>query len=97
MELHGIIKSIGMVEQITPTFSKVEVDIDTSTFEQGTGKKYENYAKVQFINERINLLGGYTTGERVKIGYKIKGQYSTTAEGKTFFNQNLNAFKIERI
>lgn len=47
MEIHGIIKSIGMVERITETFSKVEVDIDTSTFAQGSCKKYENYARVQ--------------------------------------------------
>lgn len=97
MELHGIIKSIGMVERITETFSKVEVDIDTSTFAQGSGKKYENYARVQFVNERINLLAGFTTGERVKIGFKVSGNYYTNAEGKTFFAQNLNGTKIERL
>lgn len=97
MELYGIIKSIGMVERITETFTKVEVYLDTSTIAQGSGKRYENYARVQFVNEKINLLADFTTGERVKIGFNIKGSYYTNVEGKTFFNQNLNAYKIERL
>lgn len=97
MELHGIIRSIGEVQQKTADFSIVEVDLDISTYQQGTGKKYENYARIQFTNERINLLAGFTTGERVKVRYNIKGNYYTNAEGKTFFSQNLNASKIEKI
>lgn len=97
MELHGIIRSIGEVQQKTADFSIMEVDLDISTYQQGTGRKYENYARVQFTNERINLLAGYTTGERVKIAYRIKGQYYTNVNGDTFFAQNLNATKIERL
>lgn len=97
MELHGIIRSIGGIQQKTADFSIVEVDLDISTYQQGTGKKYENYARVQFTNERMNLLAGFTIGERVKIAYRIKGQYYTNMNGDTFFAQNLNGTKIERL
>lgn len=97
MELHGIIKSVGEVQQKTADFSIVEVDLDISTYQQDTGKKFENYARVQFMNEKINLLMNFSIGDRVKVRYNIKGNYYTNAEGKPFFAQNLNATKIERI
>lgn len=97
MELHGMLRSIGRVERITESFTKVDVILDTSTYEQGTGKKYENYAKLQFINDHINKLSEFREGDRVKIGFRISGKESTTSEGKAFFSQNLNAFKIEKI
>lgn len=97
MELHGMIKSISAVEQLTGTFSKVDVILDTSTYEQGTGKKYENAAKFQFCNANINKLADFKEGERVKISFNIYGKEVTTTDGKTFFNQNLNAYKIEKL
>lgn len=97
MELHGMIKTIGKIERITESFSKVEVILDISTYEQGTGKKFENYAKLQFCNANIDKLVGFQVGERVKISFGIYGKEAKTAEGKTFFNQNLNAFKIEKL
>lgn len=97
MEIHGIIRSIGEVQQKTADFSIVEVDLDISTYQQGSCKKYENYARVQFTNERVNLLTGFMTGERVKVRYNIKGNYYTNVNGDAFFAQNLNATKIERL
>lgn len=97
MEIHGIIRSIGEVQQKTADFSIVEVDLDISTYQQGTGKKFENYARVQFTNERIGLLKDFSIGERARIKYNIKGNYYTNVNGDTFFAQNLNATKIERL
>lgn len=97
MELYGMIKSIGVVERLTETFSKVDVMLDTSTYEQGTGRKFENYAKVQFINANIDKLADFREGERVKVSFGIYGKETTTSEGKTYFNQNLNGYKIEKI
>lgn len=97
MEIHGIIRSIGEEQQKTADFSIVEVDLDISTYQQGTGKKFENYARVQFTNERISLLANFTTGERVKVRYNVKGNYYTNVNGDTFFAQNLNGTKIERL
>ena len=97
MVIYGAIKSIGTMEQITENFSKVEVILDTSTYEQGTGKKYENAAKVQFTNENINKLAEFKTGDRVKVSFSIYGKEGVSKDGKPYFIQNLNAFKIEKI
>lgn len=97
MELHGMIKTIGEKEQITENFSKMEVLLDTSTYEQGTGKKFENYAKVQFCNAHTEKLTTFKVGDRVKIEFGIYGKEAQTRDGKTFFSQNLNAYKIEKI
>lgn len=97
MEINGIIRSISEIELISETFSKVELILDTSTYEQGTAKKQENAAKLQFCNAHINKLQGFTTGERVRVYFTIYGKEITTQDGRVFFNQNLNAYKIERI
>lgn len=97
MEINGIIRSISEIELISETFSKVELILDTSTYEQGTAKKQENAAKVQFCNAHIGKLQGFTTGERVRVYFTIYGKEITTQDGRIFFNQNLNAHRIERI
>ena len=97
MIIYGAIKSIGTVEQITESFSKVEVMLDTSTYEQGTGKKYENAAKVQFTNDSIQKLADFKPGDRVKVSFSIYGKDGVSKDGKPYFIQNLNAFKIEKI
>ena len=97
MIIYGAIKSIGTVEQITESFSKVEVMLDTSTYEQGTGKKYENAAKVQFTNDNIQKLADFKPGHRVKVSFSIYGKEGISKDGKPYFIQNLNAFKIEKI
>ena len=97
MVIYGAIKSIGTVEQITESFSKVEVMLDTSTYEQGIGKKYENAAKVQFTNDNIQKLADFKAGDRVKVSFSIYGKEGVSKDGKPYFIQNLNAFKIEKI
>ena len=74
MVIYGAIKNIGEKEQISETFSKIEVMLDTSTYEQGTGKKYENAAKVQFTNNNINKLAEFKTGDRVKVAFRVYGK-----------------------
>ena len=97
MVIYGAIKSIGTVEQITESFSKVEVMLDTATYEQGIGKKYENAAKVQFTNDNIQKLADFKPGHRVKVSFSIYGKEGISKDGKPYFIQNLNAFKIEKI
>nr|DAQ02482.1 MAG TPA: protein of unknown function (DUF3127) [Caudoviricetes sp.] len=97
MVIYGAIKNIGEKEQISETFSKVEVTLDTSTYEQGTGKKYENAAKVQFTNDNIQKLADFKPGDRVKVSFSIYGKEGISKDGKPYFIQNLNAFKIEKI
>ncbi len=97
MEIHGIIKEIGAKEQKTDTFSLVKVTLDTSTYQQGSGERYENYAQLQFLNDNIQKLDGFTTGQRVKITFGIYGKEVQTNAGKKFFSQNLNAYKIEKL
>lgn len=96
MEIIGTIKKIGYEEQYSATFSMVEVILDTSTIKQGTLERYENACKIQFCNSRISLLEGFETGERVRVYFDIKGR-EIQREGKTYFVQNLNAHKIERL
>ena len=97
MVIYGAIKNIGEKEQISETFSKVEVTLDTSTYEQGTGKKYENAAKVQFTNDNIQKLADFKPGDRVKVAFRVYGKEGVSQDGKPYFIQNLTGIKIEKI
>ena len=97
MVIYGAIKNIGEKEQISETFSKVEVMLDTSTYEQGTGKKHENAAKVQFTNDNIQKLAEFKLGDRVKVSFRIYGKEGVSQDGKPYFIQNLTGTKIEKI
>lgn len=97
MVIYRAIKNIGEKEQISETFSKVEVMLDTSTYEQGTGKKHENAAKVQFTNDNIQKLAEFKLGDRVKVSFRIYGKEGVSQDGKPYFIQNLTGTKIEKI
>ncbi len=96
MELIGVIHTLGEEQKFSETFEMQLVYLDCSTYEQGTGRKFENILKIQFVNAKIDLLKGFQVGERVKVSFNIQGRFREV-DGKTYHNQNLNAWKIEKL
>lgn len=95
MEIIGIIKEIGAIEQLSETFVKRDFLLDVSAYEQGSGKRWENYNKFQLMGRNVDILSHFTTRQRVKVTFNIIGRFVQTKDGKDFFVQNLNAYKIE--
>lgn len=95
MEIIGIIKEIGAIEQLSETFVKRDFMLDVSTYEQGSSKKWKNYNKFQLMGRNVDILSHFTTGQRVKVTFNINGRFAQAKEGRDFFVQNLTAYKIE--
>lgn len=97
MEIIGIIKEIREIEQLSETFVRRAFILDSSIYDQGSGKKWENYNKFQLIGRNVDIINHFTTGQRVKITFNINGRFVKSKDGTDFFAQNLNAYKIEQL
>ena len=95
MELYAQIISIEEMRQMSETFVLREMLLDCSTYEQGTGRRFENILRVQAINAKVDLLNGFKEGERVKVKIYPNGRFYEK-DGERKHSQNLNLFKIEK-
>ncbi|MCT3661074.1 DUF3127 domain-containing protein [Elizabethkingia anophelis] len=96
MELTGMIMAIDPAQQRTEDFTVQEFILDISQYQQGTGKKYENYAKLQVTNDRIELLKNLKINDRVHVSFNVSGRIYEK-DGQKRFGQNLNVFKITKL
>jgi len=85
MELTGTLKEIFDERQPTPTFRVREFVVTTED-------RYPQHILLQLVNEKIELLGGYQKGERVRVSFDLRGREGNAGR---YYN-SLNAWKIER-
>lgn len=98
METIGILIQIEEKKQITTDFCVQEFYMDCSTYEQGTGRKFENILKFQIPNGKVEMGYQIKQGDRIKVHYRIWGRHVVSkTDGNPYHNQHLNAFKIEKL
>jgi len=92
MEITGIIKSIGDIQNVTEKFKKREVVIET-----GFDTEYPQMILVEFQQDGVHKLNGKTVGQLAKIHFNLKGRQWTDANGvvKTF--NKLHGWKVDNI
>ena len=66
-ELEGTIKVIMDVQTFGSGFTKREFVLTTDS------EKYPQDIKMEFVKDRISLLDGYKAGQRVKVGFDLRG------------------------
>ena len=94
MKVRGALLAIKPAKQITERFKLQEFYLDCSNYNQMTGEKYDNYCKLQIVNEKVSLQG-LTVGQDVDVEFFLNGRFYTNSQGKSGFMQHLNASKIE--
>ena len=96
MVIIGIIHSIQNSKTFESGFTVQEFYLDTSRHNQYTDEKYENYAKFQVLNKKINLEL-FKPDDIVRVSFNINGKVIDQKDDskKKFFVQNLTAYKIE--
>lgn len=84
MEITGKIYKIGNEEQVTASFKKRLLVIETD-------EKYSQKVPIDFVQDKINLIDQYKIGESVTVSINVRGnEYN----GK--FYVNLQGWKIAR-
>jgi len=89
LEVQGTIYKVGKVEQVTETFSKRVVVINT-------GGEYAQFFPVEFHNDKTSLLDSYKENDEVKINANFRGR-SWLKEDKEFFFLSLQGWRISKV
>ncbi|MBQ8969232.1 MAG: DUF3127 domain-containing protein [Bacteroidaceae bacterium] len=95
----GRILQIGQTEAIpvpnSPNpFYKRELVLDASRFDQFTGRKFENYPKLEFTGNHCALLDQFPIGSVVTVSFVLSGRKSEK-NGQVSFFTNVTGYKIE--
>ena len=94
MDLTGKLHSIGETKQFDSGFQVQEFYLDLTRFNQITGEKYSNYAKLKIFNEKCDP-NQFQIGDIIKVGFSVNGRSFVKDDGSTGFAQDLVAYKIE--
>ena len=92
-QITGIIVEEYPAVDISGKFRKREFVI--SVTEISNGFEFTEYIKFQLIQDRCNLIDPFSTGDRVKVSFNLRGRKWEKDGTLTYFT-NLEAWKIER-
>jgi len=79
-------------QTVSDRFKKREFVLELT--EDINGNTYTNYAKMQLVQNKCELLDRYKEGDTVKVNFNIKGN-RWERDGKVNYITNLDAWRIE--
>ena len=77
---------------VSDRFKKREFVLELA--EEINGNVYTNYAKMQLVQNKCELIDRFNEGDMVKVSFNIKGN-RWERDGKVNFITNLDAWRIE--
>lgn len=92
LEISGQLVAIGQTVQVNEKFKKREFVVAMT--ETVTGNTYTNYAKMQVVQAKCDILDRYKIGDNVKVAFNLKGNRNEK-DGKVSYITNLDAWRIE--
>ena len=63
--------------------------------EEVNGSPYTNYAKMQLVQNKCDILDRFNVGDTLKVNFNIKGN-RYEKEGRTSYFSNLDAWRLEK-
>lgn len=81
-------------QQVNDKFKKREFVLELS--EEINGNVYTNYAKLQLVQAKCDVLDKYNIGQEVKASFNIKGN-KWEKDGKVNYITNLDCWRIEGV
>jgi len=92
MEIKGKIKVLNDTQTFGNNgFRKREVVITT------TEEQYPQHILVEFIQDKCDLLDGYTVGQEVKIDLNLRGREWINPEGVVKYFNTIQGWRIEGV
>ena len=91
MEVQGKIKMIGETKSFGSNgFRKREVVVTTE-------EQYPQHILIEFVQDKCDLLNGYSVGQPVKIGINLRGREWVNPQGETKYFNSLQGWRIENL
>lgn len=80
--------------QVSDKFKKREFVIELA--EEINGNVYTNFAKLQLVQNKCEIIDRFNTGDVIKVTFNIKGNsYIDKKDGQTKYITNLDAWRVE--
>ena len=92
-EISGKLFDIGPVQEVSAKFKKREFVIERK--ENAGGTVFVDYIKFQLIQDKCDLITGYSPGEEIVVFFNIKGNKWEKGGSVSYFT-NLDAWRITR-
>ena len=90
MEITGRVKMIGQIQEVSPKFKKREIVVKTL-------EDFPQYISINFVQDKCDLLNGYSVGQQVTVGINIKGREWVNPQGETKYFNTIIGWRIERL
>lgn len=92
LEITGKLIVKGDTQQVSDKFKKREFVLELA--EEVNGNIYTNFAKMQLVQNKCDILDRFKEGEIIKASFNIKGN-RWEKDGKVNYISNLDAWRIE--
>ena len=92
LQITGKLIVINPTQQVSEKFKKREFVMET--YEDVNGQTYTNFAKMQAVQAKCDVLDKYKVGDMVTVHFNIKGN-KWEKDGKVNYISNLDMWKIE--
>ncbi len=91
-EITGKLVAINETQQVSERFKKREFVLEIS--EEINGNVYTNYAKMQLVQNKCEIIDNFNIGDNVKVSFNIKGN-KWERDGSVNYITNLDAWRVE--
>jgi Domain of unknown function (DUF3127) len=94
LEITGVLEKKNPTQVVSDKFKKREFIVALN--EDVNGKTYTNFAKMQLVQQKCDILDKFNEGDTIKVNFNIKGM-SWEKDGKTQYITNLDAWRVEAV
>lgn len=91
MDIIGKIRRIGAIERVTPNFCKRKFVLEYKEQSQTTLQVIEFELK----NGNVEAVDGFTTGDMIKVHFRIAGREVTGRDGGPVVFTSLDVWRVE--
>ena len=89
MEVSGVIKVIGDVQEVSASYKKRELVVSTE-------EQYPQSIAIEFAQDKTALLDFYNIGDSVKVSINLGGREWVNPQGETKYFNSIKGWKIEK-
>jgi single-stranded DNA-binding protein len=90
MEVTGKIKVVNAEQQVSASFRKRELVVATE-------EQYPQFIRINFVQDKCDLLNNYNVGEAVKVSINLRGREWVNPQGETKYFNDIQGWRIERL
>lgn len=93
LEITGKLVEKYDTQNVSDRFKKREFVLEL--VEEVNGNPYTNYAKMQLVQNKCDILDRFNVGDILRVNFNIKGN-RYEKEGRTSYFSNLDAWRLEK-